>query len=220
MQMNTEIKYRPKSIDEFVFADDKVKQTVERYVRGGALRPVILHGTHGTGKSLLSKLIPKAIDGDGVQVNQVHAEELNSSKEVRSQFVRSSRFDSLFQPEGQSRNYNIIDEANDSFKAKGALRESLDAMNGRDLTIFTTNAYGNLDSGLRSRCEAIHVSPVPADRFLPRAQEILRSEGVVVPDEVVLSVLESVYEAYKDNREYYKALDELIYQATEPQRQN
>lgn len=218
--MNTEIKYRPKSIDEFVFADDKVKQKVERYVRGGALRPVILHGTHGTGKSLLSNLIPKAIDGVDVQINKINAEDLNSSKEVRGQFVRSSHFDSLFQPEGQSRNYNIVDEANEAIKAKGALRQSLDAMNGRDLTIFTTNAYGNLDSGLRSRCEAIQVSPVPADRFHSRAQQILRNEGVVLPDDVVLTVLESVYEAHKDNREYYKALDELIYQATKAQRQN
>lgn len=218
--MNTEIKYRPKSIEEFVFANDKVKQKVEHYVRGGAVRPVILYGTHGTGKSLLSNLIPKAIDGDDVQVNQIYAEELNSNKEVRSQFVRSSHFDSLFQPVGQSRNYNIIDEANDVIKAKGALRESLDAMNGRDLTIFTTNAYGNLDLGIRSRCEAIEVPPLPAERFLSRAQEILCNEGVMLPDDVVLRVLESVYEAHKDNREYYKALDDLIYQAIEAQRQN
>jgi replication-associated recombination protein RarA len=220
VHMNTEIKYMPKSIDEFVFANDKLKLKVERYARGDALRPLILHGTHGTGKSLLSKLIPKAIEGDGVQLTKIHAEDLNSTKEIRSQFVRSSHFDSLFQPEGQSRNYNIIDEANEVFKGKSALRESIDAMNGRDLTIFTTNEVGKMDVGLLSRCEVVEVPPVPAERFLPRAQEILRDEGVVLPDEVVLSVLESVYEAHKDNREYYKALDELIYQATEVQRQN
>jgi replication-associated recombination protein RarA len=218
--MNTEIKYRPKTIDEFVFADDKVKQKVERYVRGGALRPVILHGTHGTGKSVLGELIPSAIEGKNVQINKVHAEDLNNNKEVRSQFVRSSHFDSLFEPEGQIRNYNVIDEANDAFKAKGALRESLDAMNGRDLTIFTTNEFGNLDKGLRSRCEAIEVPPVPAERFHSRAQEILRNEGVDLPDDVVLKVLESVYEAHRDNREYYKALDELIYQANQAKCQN
>lgn len=218
--MNTEIKYRPKTIDEFVFANDKLKQKVERYVRGGALRPIILHGTHGTGKSVLGELIPNAVEGKKVQINKVHAEDLNNNKEVRSQFVRSSHFDSLFEPEGQSRNYNVIDEANESFKAKGALRESLDAMNGRDLTIFTTNEFGKLDSGLRSRCEAIEVPPVPAERFHSRAQEILRNEGVDLPDDIVLKVLESVYESHKDNREYYKALDELIDQAKSAQRQN
>lgn len=218
--MNTEIKYRPKSIDEFVFADDKVRQKVESYVYGGALRPVILHGTHGTGKSLLSKLIPIAIDGDDVQINEVHAEDLNNNKEVRNQFVRSSHFDSLFEPESQSRNYNVIDEANENFKAKGALRESLDAMNGRDLTIFTTNTVLNLDSGIRSRCEAIEVRPVPPERFHTRAQEILRSEGVELSDDVVRKVLEKVYVAHRDNREYYKALDRLIYQAQSSKRQN
>ncbi len=218
--MNTEIKYRPKSIDEFVFADDKVRQKVESYVCGGAVRPVILYGTHGTGKSLLSTLIPKAIDGDEVQINRVYAEDLHSNKEVRSQFVRSNHFDSLFHPDGQSRNYNVIDEANEVFKAKGALRESLDAMSGRDLTIFTTNAHENLDIGLRSRCELIEVSPVPAERFHERAQEILRSEGVDLSDDVVLKVLERVYEAHRDNREYYKALDRLIYQAQSSQCQN
>ncbi len=218
--MNTEIKYTPKSIGEFIFANEKLKHKVERYARGDSMRPLVLHGKHGTGKSLLSKLIPKAIDGDDVQVSKINAEDLNSTKEVRTQFVRSSHFDSLFQPEGQSRNYNIIDEANEAVKAKGALRESIDAMNGRDLTIFTTNEVEKMDAGLLSRCEVVEVPPLPAERFHTRAQEILRKEGVDLPDDLVMKVLDSVYEAHKDNREYYKALDELIYQAKFVQRQN
>ncbi len=208
--MNTQYKYRPKNISEFVFANEQVARQVKRYAEGKALRPLVLYGPNGTGKSTLADLIPKALEDDRVVVNKVKAEDLNSNAEVRKIFTRSKQFDKMFAPEGQSRNYTVIEEVNFDPRAKGAMRESLDEMEGRDLIIFTTNELDKLDPGLLSRAEVVEVPPVSAERFLTRAQEILKAEGVDLDDASVLEVLESVYEIHADNRCYYKALDEII----------
>lgn len=208
--MNTQYKYRPQRIEEFVFANDRLERQIKRYTRGESLRPLILHGKNGTGKSTLADLIPKSIDGAGVQVTKVKAEDLNSNAEVRRLFTRTKQFDKHFAPEGQSRCYTVVEEVNFDPKAKGALRDSLDEMEGRDLAIFTTNELDKIDEGLLSRAEVIEIPPAGPERFLSHAQKILRAEGVDLDDASVLEVLESVYDLHRDNRAYYKALDEII----------
>lgn len=211
--MNTQYKYRPQRIEDFVFATDKLAKQIDRYTSGQSLRPLVLHGPNGTGKSTLADLIPKSLDGQDVKVTKVKAEDLNSNAEVRRLFTRNKQFDRHFAPEGQSRCYTIVEEVNFDPKAKGALRDSLDEMEGRDLTIFTTNELHKLDEGLLSRAEVVEVIPASADRYLPHAQKILRAEGVELDDRSVMEVLESVYDLNRDNRAYYKALDEIISEA-------
>lgn len=208
--MNTQYKYRPQRIEDFVFANDRLERQIKRYTSGKSLRPLVLYGPNGTGKSTLADLIPKSIDGAEVKVERIKAEDLNSNAEVRKLFTRSKQFDKLFAPEGQSRCYTVVEEVNFDPKAKGALRDSLDEMEGRDLAIFTTNEVDKLDEGLLSRAEVIEIPPAPAARFLPHAQKILRAEGVELDDASVLDVLESVYDLHRDNRAYYKAMDEII----------
>ena len=95
--MNTNFKYRPKTIDEFVFANERLENLIRRYTDGKTITPLVLHGTHGTGKSLLAELIPKTIEGiDVVSINNVHAEDLNNSAEVRKKFYRNKDFDRHF----------------------------------------------------------------------------------------------------------------------------
>jgi replication-associated recombination protein RarA len=208
--MNTNYKYRPKTIDEFVFATPKLETQIKRYADGKTMLPLVLHGEYGTGKSLLAELIPKAIDGDAVSINYVNAEELNSAKEVREKFFRQPMFDRLFSENDQKNSYTVVEEVNFDPKAKGALRVCLDGMANRELFIFTTNEVEKIDRGLLSRAEVVEVLPAPPDRFFNRAKHILRSEGVDLDDSVLRDVLDTVYENDYDNRAYYRALDEII----------
>jgi replication-associated recombination protein RarA len=208
--MNTNYKYRPKTIDEFVFATPKLETQIKRYANSKTILPLVLHGEYGTGKSLLAELIPKAIDGDAVSINYVNAEELNNAKEVREKFFRQPLFDKLFSENEQKNSYTVVEEVNFDPKAKGALRVCLDGMAQRELFIFTTNEVEKIDRGLLSRAEVVEVLPAPPDRFFNRAQHILRSEGVDLDDSVLRDVLDTVYENDYDNRAYYRALDEII----------
>lgn len=208
--MNTQYKYRPTKITEVVWANEELKNKVMRYAEGRNSRPLVLHGPYGTGKSLIAGLIPTAIDGDGVQVTRIKPDELNSNDAVEKIYSRGRLFDHLFVPPNQRQTYTVMDEVTINPKAKAALRIALDEMAGRDLTIMTTNDLKQLDDAICSRAEVVFVPPVPPERFLKRAQEILVSENVLLDDEAVREVLESSFARREDNREYYKALDEII----------
>jgi hypothetical protein len=79
----------------------------------------------------------------------------------------------------------IVDEVNFDPRAKAAIRTCMDDMQGRDLTIITTNEVEQIDRGIRSRAEIVTVPIVTPDVFVPYAQKILIAEGVVIDDALV-----------------------------------
>ena len=208
--MNTQYKYRPQAISTVVWATDELKKEIMRYAEGRNEQPLVLYGSPGTGKSLIANLIPVALEGEHVKIRRISPDELNSSDAVKKIFSRDRLFDDLFTPGNQQKYYTLMDEVVIGSKAKHALRICLDEIEGRDLTIMTTNDIENLDPAVLSRAKVVHVPPVPPDRFLARAQEILVAEDVLLEDETVFEVLESTYAKFKDNRQYYKTLDSII----------
>ena len=53
-------KYAPKQLSEVVFADAVVEQEIRRYIERDDMRPIILYGPNGTGKTTVIKLIAVA----------------------------------------------------------------------------------------------------------------------------------------------------------------
>ena len=54
-------RYRPKTIDEYVFTDPKLKETVAEWVKTGQIGNIILSGGPGTGKTGLAIVTGKQI---------------------------------------------------------------------------------------------------------------------------------------------------------------
>ncbi len=213
MYTNTKLKYRPKNLSEFIFANDELENIVNSYVYGKQTMPLILHGTFGTGKSLLAELIPKAIDGDDVQVNKIRSIDLNSSKEVYGHFERNKQFDHLFKVNDRF-NYYIIEEVNFDPKAKGAFRTVIEDNEGVDLIILTTNEVHKIDQAIISRSNVVEVPPLKPDQFIDRAMQILSQEKVLnAESSKIIKMLELCYSKRPDNREYYKELDKIMQQA-------
>ena len=211
--VDTEIKYRPQSLADYVYPNAEVKEVATAYGTGDITRPLILSGVNGTGKSLLARLIPHAIESVTPQINFVRASDLNSNKEVFAHFTRNKQFDKFFTVNNQQYGYHVIEEVNFEAKASDALRVVLDDFRGLDLTIMTTNELAKIDIGVRSRCETLNVPPCEPLVFLPYAKHIINSEGYDIEDGILFDALDAVYQVKPDNRRYYQALDELIRKA-------
>ena len=150
--IDTERKYSPTFIGDLIFPNAQVKSVITAYASGEVTRPLILCGRNGTGKSLIAKLLPKAIEGiDKVITTYIKPYELNSDKEVDKLISRNKMFDTHFSTNGQRYSYYIIEEMNFRIGGHNSFRTAIDNYVGIDLTIITTNEIAQIDKGIRSR---------------------------------------------------------------------
>lgn len=208
--INSQGKYSPKSLSEFIYPNDKVRKVVAAYVSGNIRRPLLLSGPNGTGKSLLAQLIPCAIEGRDIEVKKWTADELEKSENFSKAFAYSVQFNQLFAPKDRRMHYHFIDEMNFRMRHTDRLKVILDTDSEYDLTLITTNAINNIDIGIRSRCEILTVEPCTPDLFLPHAMKIFEKERIDIDEGLVLCALTCAYDKWPTNREYYKAIDAIF----------
>lgn len=208
-----ETRNRPKSLDDFVFANDELERAIRAYCSGDVTRSLILFGKYGTGKSLLAELIPKEIEGFSPDVNYVRPYDYPNKRDLLKKMSRDKQFDKLYSINGQRFNYWILEEMCFDAATSRSYRVILDEYKGLDISIITTNEIDKIDSGIRSRCEVIEVPAVAPARFLQRAKSILASEGFDIADNTLMKLLDITYRISGDNRSYYKKLDELLHRA-------
>jgi AAA+ superfamily predicted ATPase len=211
MIINTTKRYSPKSLDEFIFPNNEVRDLVTAYASGDIERPLILYGSSGCGKSLLQRLIPQAIESKETQVNKVICSDLKLPRDIHELYGRNKQFNNVFTVNDQRYNYFIIEEFYmKSIRLNDALKIELDASLGTDLTIFSTNRFELIDSGVLSRSEVLEVQPCTPSIFFPHAKKIMQAEEIDISDYDLLVKLNAIYVAYKDNRKYYSMMDALI----------
>lgn len=211
MFINTAKKYSPQSLTDFIYPNAEVKDIVDAYVLGGEERPLILHGTNGTGKSLLQRLIPNAIEGRSPNLKIVKCADLKSADDIHDLYGRNKMFDHLFREDGQRFNYIIFEEFNMTNKKMiDAMKYELDRTNGVDLTIISTNHFEKIDSGIVSRSIDLELVPCEPHIFFPHAKKMFEAENVHIDDAYLMKCLDVTYTLRPDNRKYYQAIDSLF----------
>jgi AAA+ superfamily predicted ATPase len=211
MIINTAKKYSPKSLNEFIYPNNEVRDLVTAYASGDIERPLILYGSSGSGKSLLQRFIPQSIECKETQVNKVICSDLKLPRDIHDLYGRNKQFNNVFTVNDQRYNYFIIEEFYmKSIRLNDALKIELDRSLGTDLTIFSTNRFELIDSGILSRSEVLEVQPCTPSIFFPHAKKIMQAEEIDISDHDLLVKLNAIYVAYKDNRKYYSMMDALI----------
>ena len=211
MFVNTRKKYTPKTLDEFVFSDEKTKELATAYASGEMELPLILHGVSGGGKSLLQRLIPNAIEGREASVQVVKCADLKTADDIHDLYGRNKQFNRLFTCEGQRFNYIIIEEFLFTNKRLiDAFKIELDKTLGTDLTIISTNRFDMVDDAIVSRSEPLEIHPCEPHVFFPHAKKMFEAENVQIDDAHLLKCLEVTHMKDADNRKYYSAIDAMF----------
>ena len=211
MIISTIKNYSPKSIHEIIYPNSEVKEMVFAYASGELEAPLLLYGTSGTGKSLIQRLLPNAIEKKQLNLEKVKCSDLKNASDIHDLYGRNKMFIKNYTINDQKFNYIIIEEFLITKTAMSyAMKIELDETLGTDLTILSTNRLDEVDVGIKSRCEVVHVPPCAPQIFLPYAKKILDSVSVNYDVNMLLDGLKQVFKTYADNRKYYQWLDRVI----------
>ena len=205
--MNVKHKYAPQSLADVIYPSAAVQQRINAYASKALEGNVLLWGPNGTGKSTVARLLPQAIDGVNATIENKDISDLMKMADLKSYLSNATYWASGNNDE----KLFIVAEEFDSVKGDFAkFWTAIDKFQDRIMLIITTNELMSIHKSIRSRCDQIQFPAVKAQHVLPRAQAILKAEGVNLPDYQVLSYLAEV-ENFGDVRLYMNKLNEVIY---------
>jgi DNA polymerase III delta prime subunit len=166
--------YRPKTVDEYVFTDDKVREQVKVWIEQKNIPHLLLYGPAGTGKTTLAKVLVNQLEIDPYDFLQVNASRDNGVDFLKSKiegFVSTIPFGDL--------KIVLLDEADYlSQPAQGILRGLLETYAETARFILTCNFHHKIIPPLKSRCTELHIDKTDQTEFTHRAATILVSENV------------------------------------------
>ena len=186
-------KYRPNTVDGYVFRDDAQKQQVKQWIKDGTIPHLLFSGNAGIGKTTLAKILLNQLEVNDLDVLEINASRTNSVEDVRDKIVN---FVQMI-PFGEFKCV-LLDEADYlSPNAQAALRGVMEEYHTTARFILTCNYPNRIIPALHSRCQGFHIERIDQTEFTARVAEIVLTEGVT-PD---LDILDTYVKAtYPDLR--------------------
>jgi replication factor C small subunit len=182
-------KYRPNTIDGYVFTDVGVKEQVEDWIKEGACPHLLLHGPAGTGKTTLAKILVNQLEIDGYDFLQVNASRDNGVDFLKGKiegFVSTMPFGHL--------KIVLLDEADYlSHNAQALLRGLMETYQEQARFILTCNMLHKIIPALKSRCAELHINKTDQTEFTARAATVLVTEGIEFDLDTLDSYVKATY---------------------------
>jgi replication factor C small subunit len=167
-------KYRPKTVDGYVFRDEHQKKQVQTWIKDKTIPHLLFSGNAGIGKTTLAKLLFNELDLNDLDILEINARRTNSVEDVRAKIVN---FVQMI-PFGDFK-VVLLDEADYlSPNAQAALRGVMEEYHTTARFILTCNYPNRIIPALHSRCQGFHIAKVDQTEFTARVAEILITEGV------------------------------------------
>ena len=182
-------KYRPDTLDGYVFKDQSQKEQIQGWIKSGTIPHLLLSGSAGIGKTTIAKIL---INQLGVQDTDVLI--ANGSKEGRKiEWVDKLIMFCQTMPWGDFK-VVLIDEADymNINSVQPALRNLMEEYSTGVRFILTCNYPNKIMPAIHSRCQHMHFEKIDKTEYTARMAEILLTENV----EFDLDTLDSYVKAY------------------------
>lgn len=167
-------KYRPKTVDGYVFRDAHQRKQVTTWIKDKSIPHLLLSGAAGIGKTTMAKMLVNELGIEDYDVLEINASRTNSVEDVRDKITN---FVSMI-PFGPFK-VVLLDEADYlSPNAQAALRGVMEEYHSTARFILTCNYPNRIIPAIHSRCQGFHIERVDQTDFTSRVAVILVEEGV------------------------------------------
>lgn len=206
MELWTE-KYRPKTLEEYVWRNPEQKEKVQEWLKQGSLPHLLLTGVQGSGKTSLAKMLLGLLN-----VNRGDILEINASRERNADTVQNKILNFCTTWALGDMKYVLLDEADSmSPLAQRILRGEMETYADSVRFILTGNYPNKIIPALHSRCQGFHFEALDLSEFTNRVVDILINEGVQLETEEDVEILnEYVEKTHPDLRKCINLLQQNV----------
>ena len=182
-------KYRPKTVDGYVFRDEAQRSQVKTWIKDKTIPHLLFTGNDGIGKTTLAKLLFNELELNDLDILEIIASRTNCVDDVRDKIVN---FVQMI-PFGEFK-VVLLDEADYlSPNAQAALRGVMEEYHTTARFILTCNYPNRIIPALHSRCQGFHIAKIDQTEFTARVAEILIGEGVTPNIDILDTYVKATY---------------------------
>ena len=177
-------KYRPKELDDYI-GNSYLVQNVKQHLVDGDIPNLLFHGTAGTGKTTLARIITSKIKCDVLEINASIQNSVDTVRETLTTFVHSAGF--------SGKKIVILDEFDYfSINAQAALRNLIESTETTRF-ILTCNNVNKIMDAIASRCQTYNITPPTKADVAKTVKRILDEEGKVYDINDIVGIVNAKY---------------------------
>jgi replication factor C small subunit len=182
-------KYRPRSVDDYVWIDRDQKHMVETWIDQKYIPHLLLAGTAGSGKTTLAKVLERELGVDPAEFLHI-----NASRDNGVDFLRNKINNFCSTMSMGPFKVVLLDEADYiTPPAQGILRGMLEQYHEGVRFILTCNYPNKIIPALHSRLQTITFKTLDETDFTRRLATILVTEGVELDADTLSLYVKACY---------------------------
>lgn len=167
-------KYRPKTVDGYVFRDDHQRKQINTWIKDKSIPHLILSGVAGIGKTTLAKILINEIgieEYDVLEINASRQRGIDTIRDTITNFVSMIPFGPF--------KVVLLDEADFlTPEAQATMRGVMEEYHHTARFILTCNYPNRIIPALHSRCQGFHMERTDQTEYTARAATVLVEENI------------------------------------------